>query len=290
MNISAPPPEEYATWRSSLLQHIASSEQHRFFWLVDSCAHDSLPGLIWQLDAQPDAWPLYMNTYLEESVNSGPFMVPYRHESGFTRWMLEELRLTPLGCLIEVEAVSVHAAFEHLQNCTECLDAENKRSIFRFYDPRILYGISTYQDITIKLRILGPVLRLFAWEPGRCVPVSLGNGLDSGKRNAGLESYDAAFFEHVWEETAIHSIIGTLGRESGMTLRAMPLPEAYSLVGQVAHILSLYGYNDRRSLAYGSSVTARRGLEIWERPDLRDGLLGRTVNMPLDEILNSVGL
>jgi hypothetical protein len=284
-------PQDYGLWRNSIQQRIYNApDQHRFFWLIDPYAHDELPGLIWKLDPQPDVWPLYMNTYMEDAINSGPFMVPYRPNSEFTKWVLQELRLVPLGCLIEVEGASVHIAFEHLQNLLECMDGEGKLSIFRFYDPRIAYGISTYEDKATCLRILGPVLRLDLWELGRCAPVHMGIGIDSGIRNAGMESYDTAFFEHIWDEVKIHSTIGTLGREPGMKLRSLPLPEAYSLVERVYHILSRYGYDDRRSLAYGSSVTARLGLEVWERPDLREELQGRPANAPLAEILNMMDL
>lgn len=284
--LSTPAPQDYSLWCYNVQQHIHNApDHHRFFWLVDPCAHDGLPGLIWKLDPQPDAWPLYMNTYMEEVINSGPFMVPYRPDAEFTKWMFQELRLLPLGCLIEVEAASVHIAFEHLQNLLEALDGEGKTSIFRFYDPRITYGISTYQDQTVTPRLLGPVLHLDAWEPGRCVPVHLGNGIDSGIRSAGMESYDTAFFEHIWDEVTIHTIVGTLGHEPGMRLRTLPFPEAYSLLEQTARILSSYNYQDRESLVYGSSVSAWYGLGFWKKVEVQDALINRPVKAPLNEVL-----
>lgn len=285
---SLPIPHAYGLWRHNMQRYIHNApDHHRSFWLIDPCAHNELPGLIWKLDPQPDGWPLYMNTYMEEAINFGPFMVPYRQDSKFTNWMLQELRLLPLGCLIELEAASVHTAFEHLQNLLECQDAEGKRSIFRFYDPRIVYGINTYEDKAVVPRILGPLLRLLAWEPGRCMPISMGNGFDSGIRSAGIENYDQKFLEHIWDEVKIHSTIGTLGRETGIKLRNMPLPDAYQFVEEVNNILRQYSYTDRYSLAYGTSISLRLGLSIWKGSDLQEALETRPANAPLSEIMES---
>ena len=90
--ISTPIPQDYSQWRSTMERHIhAAPEDHQFFWLIDPCAHEDLPGIIRKLDPQADPWPLYMDTYLDEAKNSGPFMVPYRTDSEFTGWMLREL-------------------------------------------------------------------------------------------------------------------------------------------------------------------------------------------------------
>lgn len=289
--LSTPVPQNYGLWRYNIQQHIHNApDHHRFFWLIDPCAHDELPGLIWKLDPQPDAWPLYMNTYMEEAINSGPFMAPYRPDSEFTKWMFQELRLLPLGCLIEVESASVHRAFEHLQNVLECMGESGKISIFRFYDPRIAYGINTYKEQNVTPRVLGPVLHLDAWEPGRCVPVRMGNGIDSGICSAGPEQYEGTLIYHIWDEVEIHSIIGTLGREPGIILRSLPLPEAYSFVAQVHTILLQYGYQDKRSLAYGASVTARLGMEIWQQPSVISAFQERPLQAPINEVFTSIDL
>lgn len=289
--LSAPAPQIYDHWRYNIQQHAQHAPaHHKFFWLIDPSAHDELPGLIWKLDPQPEAWPLYMNSYMEEAINSGPFMVPYRPGSEFTKWVLQEMRWLPLGCLIEVESASVHTVFEHLQNLLECANGDGEASVFRFYDPRITYGISTYEDQSMAPRILGPVLRLDAWEPGRCVPVFMGTGADNATRSPGMEHYDAAFFEHIWDEVLFHTIIGTLGRESGMALRAMPLPEAYQLMQQTSTTLIQFGYSDRNSLAYGASFSAYYGLSVWEMPAVRQALEKRPAQAPLREVLESVNI
>lgn len=287
--ISTPIPQDYSQWRSTVERHIhAAPEDHQFFWLIDPCAHEDLPGIIRKLDPQADPWPLYMDTYLDEAKNSGPFMVPYRTDSEFTGWMLRELRALPLGSLIEVESASAHIAFEHFQNLLECLVAGGGQYLFRFYDPRILYAVSTYGDQTMMPRILGPALYLDAWEPGRCVPVRMGSGSDSGIRCSGMEEYEEHFIHHIWDEVDIHSIIGTLGREPGMILRSMPLPESYQLVSYVHTNLLRYGYQDKRSLAYGASVTARLGTEIWQQQSVIDAFEDRPPQAPIDEVFTSI--
>jgi hypothetical protein len=287
--LSTPHAQKYSFWRNKLGERVASADStHEFFWLIDPCAHAELPGLIWNLEANPEVWPLYMNTYLEESVNAGPFMASYRKNTKLTAWMFENQPLLPLGCLIEVDSASAKAAFEHLQNLVEFLNSDGKRSVFRFYDPRIVYGISTYEDASRIPRILGPILRLDAWEPGRCAAVCLGNGSDIGIRCEEPARYDAEFFEHIWNEVQIHTIIGTLGREPGMALRSMPLPDAYRLVEQTGEILEKFGYADRTSLAYGAGYSAYYGISVWSRPEVEEAMRNRPAQAPLSEIMESV--
>ena len=289
--LSMPKPQDYTAWQASLVKNIDNAPlEHVFFWLIDPCAHPELPELIWQLDPNPDAWPLYMNTYLEEAMNTGPFMLLYKKNSGLTGWLWREMWAAPLCCLVEAKKTQANELFQHFQNLLECKNPQGKSSIFRFYDPRLLYGISTYQDADVTRRILGPSLHMMGWEPGRQVPVHLGLGTDMGFRSEGLESYDEAFFEHLWDENRVHATIGTLGHKTGMKLRAMPLAEAYKLVEEVQRILWQYHYTDRYSLAYGSSVTARLGLAVWDRPDLRETLATRPMNAPLAEIMESLDI
>ncbi len=286
-SLTMPERQDHAEWRQACLQHMREAPaDHAFFWLLDSCAHKKLPGLLWELEPHPEAWPLYMNTYLEEARDSGPFLVRCGADSRLTLWALHESAERPLGILLELRPDTTGETFQHLQNLVECLDPQGHRSIFRFYDPRILYAVTSYAaDNRLPLRVLGPALRMTGWEPGRCVPVSVSLDMDSGLRCSGPEQHDEQCLMHIWDENRIHTTIGTLGGESGITLRAMPLPEAYRLVEEVCRILSRHGYLDRRSLAYGTSVTVRCGLEIWTRPDLREALEVRHPKTPLSEIL-----
>ena len=81
-----------------------------------------------------------------------------------------------------------------------------------------------------------------------------------------------------------------MGSSQGACLREMPLPEAYRLGEKVADVLSRAGYADRRSLAYGMSLTVRLGPYIWDEPRVVEALAERPRNAPLTEVLDEVGL
>lgn len=289
--LSMPELQSYQAWQDATCQQIKdASSEHAFYWLLDSCAHDDLPGLLWRLESEPQAWPLYMNTYLQETLHAGPFFLPHRPDSEIARWIFSEAATKPLGCLLEIESTSTRATFEHLQNLVECIAPDGEESIFRVYDPRIIYGVSTFKYEAMQSFITGPILHWNAWEPGRCVPVRLGTGKDDGQRCMEPALLTEAFIEHIWDEACVHSTIGSLGREPGMQLRAMPLSKAYTLVEYVYRTIAQYGYHDRVSLAYGTSVTVRLGLDIWQQPDVCEAFAGRPVNAPIDEVFDSIGI
>ena len=284
--------QSYAAWRmkisSMLLQKESGSE---FYWILDACAHPKLPGILWELEQNPEARPLYMNTYKEEVSAAGPYILPANDNNAVSRWFFEQSNEKPVGCLIEIAAGFYPVAFEHLQQQLECYPGNEHLTLFRWYDPRILYGLSTYSEQDhIRARFMGPVLYFHAWEPGRCSDIVYGIGRDLGIRSEAPEYHDEKLFDHIWDEVSIHTIIGTLGSETGMKLRSLPLPEAYKLVEQVQQILLRYNYFDRRSLAYGASITAKLGLDIWERADVREAFEQRPPNAPIDEVIESLDI
>ena len=289
--LTSPEPQEYTLWQKQLREYIGSQrDTTSFFWLIDPTAHETLPGFMWELEKDPVAWPLYMNTYMEEAVNTGPFMVPYRESSPVTGWIFKEMRLTPLGCMLTVKPSNEKKAFEHLQNLLECNNSEGKRSIFRYYDPRVAYGISTYRDDEAKKRLLGPLLKLESWEPGRAVPFVIGTGVDHGYRCMEIENCNADLVAHIWNETQIHTLLNAVSSQFSAGLDKLELPEAYAVLSRTDIFLKSYGFSDRYSLTYASCVVAEYGEAILHREDVVQAFEENRGAAQADEIFSSIGL
>lgn len=289
---SIAPQELYVDWRLDVYKLLSQKERNsEFYWILDPCAHPELPGILWKLKTDPGARPLYMNTYLEEVAAAGPLILSAQKNFAATKWILDEGRERPLGCLIEIAGGSYAKAFEHLQRQTECYPGNDKLTIFRWYDPRILYGINSYPKLDkILAKLMGPVLYFRGWEPGRCCGVILGAGQSSGYCGNEPEHYEEEFFEHIFNEAMIHTIIGTLGHIPGKRLREMPLPDAYALGEATANKIYMAGYQDKRSLAYAIALTARLGPYIWEEQNVQKALSERPKAAPISEVLAEIGL
>lgn len=284
------PPQRHADWLTDM-RFLLARQEREFYWIIDACAHPDLPGVFWELDEDPQALPLYMNTWQEEASESGPWMLPVRGHEAVGEWCFAQSGERPLGCLAEIAPGTYDEVFDHLQWQLECRPDGGRPALFRWYDPRILYGMTTWPGLpSILSRFMGPTLRLHAWEPGRCVPIVCGSGEDTGYRSEDEEAYPDALFDHIWDETMIHSIIGTLGLSTGEALRAMPLPEAYAQGERVALALSAAGYDDRRSLAYAMSLSARFGPGIWDDPRVNAALAERPANAPLMDVIDELNL
>ena len=109
-----------------------------------------------------------------------------------------------------------------------------------------------------------------------------------GIRSAGLESYETAFFEHIWDEVQVHTIIGTLGHDPGIQIRNQALPDAYALIEKTALIIGRFGYVERKDLVSASIPSIWYGLSFWEQPHVLEALGERPGNAPLSEILEYV--
>lgn len=286
------PGQSYVDWRMHILSLLSQKEAAReFYWILDACAHKYLPGVLWRLETDPKARPLYMNTYREEVSAAGPFILPAAGNHAVTRWIFDEGWKHPLGCLAEIAPGSYELVFDHLQQQLECRLENDQPVLFRWFDPRILYGLSTYSEREDELAgFMGPVLHFHAWEPGRCCGIRYGTSRDAEEVHSEPQRCADELFDHIWNEAMIHSIIGTMGSSQGARLREMPLPEAYRLGEKVADVLSRAGYADRRSLAYGMSLTVRLGPYIWDEPRVVEALAERPRNAPLTEVLDEVGL
>lgn len=270
---------------------LLTRREREFHWILDACAHPDLPGILWDLDEDPQALPLYMNTLREDVAESGPWILPARNHDAVNAWILTQCREKALGCLAEIAPGTYDETFEHLQWQLTCRPDGGNEVLFRWYDPRTLYGMTTWPGLPeILPRFMGPTLLFHAWEPGRCAPVVCGSGQDTGYRSEDTEAYPDILFDHIWDETMIHSIIGTLGLSPGAALRKMPLPEAYALGVRAALVISAAGYDDRYSLAYVMSISARLGLGVWDDPKVIKALAERPADASIMEVLDEVGL
>ena len=267
----------YQEWRKGICEEIAltSSEQceeaqrRDWFWVLDACAHPELPGLLWQLDANPDAWPLYMNTYMEESMHVGPWRIPCHMRSNATHWIFEQLERIPLGFLFSTNRQKGNIAFEHLQNILECVlsvqeSQQRKNFLFRYYDPRIMHGLSTFHDAAWLMRIKGPMLSLHAWEPGRAIPVEKRYTKEQQTVCKEPPQLSQAFIDHLWKESQAHTIIGTLSGEPGEQLRAMPLPKAYQHVEHIQNILNDSPYTSNSDISFAIAYSLLAPDEGWQ--------------------------
>lgn len=267
--ISTPERENYPAWRSTMIDLIRNHpEDSALFWLLDSPAHPSLPGILWNLEPMPDALPLYMSSYYDEVVNSGPFLVQCKVDSPIMKWILQEAENRPLASLIHVDKSASDDLFDHLQNVLECM-YDGELTLFRFYDPRVLYGIQTSKDNKSITKILGPICRWDSWEPGRCVAIQLGNGLDSGYRCEGPLKYPDDFLQHIWDENNIHTLVAQLSHRF-KEFSVNTLQDSYKYIEDTYNFLSKYEFEDRESLTYGACIAAYHGKNIWNNTTVKE--------------------
>lgn len=287
---SQTPPQSFADWCTDIFSQIKKGE-HEFCWIVDACAHPDLPDIFWELEDDPQAFTLYEGTSYDDDVESGPWMVPAGRHSAVSEWLFAQCEDVPVGCLAEMAPGTFEEVFKHMQGQLEYRLDNGEVTLFRWYDPRTLYAMSTWFDLqTILPAFLGPVLRMHGWEPGRGTGFAFGDGKPSRRRSKGKKSYPYSLIEHIWDEVMIHTIIGTLGLSQGETLRAMPLPEAYALGARTARALSDAGYDDRESLAFAMSVSARLGAGIWDRPEVIAALKERPAGASVSDVLSGLNL
>lgn len=287
---SQTPPQSFADWCTDIFSQIKKGE-HEFCWIVDACAHPDLPDIFWELEDDPQAFTLYEGTSYDDDVESGPWMVPAERHSAVSEWLFAQCEDVPVGCLAEMAPGTFEEVFKHMQGQLEYRLDNGEVTLFRWYDPRTLYAMSTWFDLpTILSAFLGPVLRMHGWEPGRGTGFAFGDGKPSRRRSKGKKSYPYSLIEHIWDEVMIHTIIGTLGLSQGETLRAMPLPEAYALGARTARALSDAGYDDRESLAFAMSVSARLGAGIWDRPEVIAALKERPAGASVSDVLSGLNL
>lgn len=269
----------YTQWCIALYREI-TAKTHKpeeasppdWFWVIDACAHPELPGILWQLDSSPDACALYMSTFMEEAMQSGPWFMPCNVESSTTQWLFNQLEKVPLGFLLSVPRGGGDEMYEHLQNLLECTFSQAKNSqphekkagLFRFYDPRILYGLTTFYDSDYINLVKGPALSLHAWEPGRSIPLTNRYTTDQKNFCTGTPQLPKSLIDHLWKENQVHTIIATLDGDPGVQLRSMPLPEAYEYVDGIRNKLKNSPYISNTDVSFITAYSLLSLDEEWK--------------------------
>ncbi|UQZ87811.1 hypothetical protein C4J81_00690 [Deltaproteobacteria bacterium Smac51] len=278
-NTMAPQPERpaFEEWAQARLAEINEPPEGQGWHLVfDPLAGPDLLAEAGRADSSAKFWPLYLNTYIEEALASGPHMVRLEPHSPLSGWALSKMRDMALGLLFLAETDKFEALYEHLQNFFECRLPGGRRAFFRYYDPRQFYGFTTYGDPDQGLLLLGPALKALGWEPGREITMELSQPRDRGFRcpPGGLGVGDA-FSDHLFRECRIHTVIGGIINQVGehykARLAAKPLPEAYAMVQRLADQLAEYPLNNN-NLALATFITIDKGQSFWRRPEVREAL------------------
>lgn len=98
-----------------------------------------------------------------------------------------------MGCLAEMAPGTFEEVFKHMQGQLEYRLDNGEVTLFRWYDPRTLYAMSTWFDLqTILPAFLGPVLRMHGWEPGRGTGFAFGDGKPLRRRSKGKKAIRTA--------------------------------------------------------------------------------------------------
>ena len=277
--------ENYAEWYKTTRDLFdQASSTHSCYWIIDPCSSPELPAAIWELDPDVNALPLYMNTYLEDVAKAGPMLIPYSRQSKLTAWLFQQMEIRPLGYLIQVEKEKASDLFEHFQNLLECTSPKGTKSLFRFYDPRVMYAITTYSEPTEVENITSPLLCLHGWEYGRRASIYA-----RGKSDSGLCPVYAArsveLLEHIWKEVKIHTMIGNLSEKFIVTYPGASFVDIYDELEQVFNYLSIMGISDQKSYELAGMITACSSKAAWDDQRVLEKFFGRPDNAPLSKTL-----
>lgn len=269
----------YSQWYAAICQEMTPQPARpqealplEWFWVIDACAHPDIFEKVRQRDPSHDAWALYMNTFMEEAMQAGPWFMPYDLKSSFTSWLFSLMEEIPIGFLLSVQHGGGNEMYEHLQNILECTFSqsedsqqhENKSGLFRFYDPRILYGLTTFSQSEYVNLVKGPALSLHAWEPGRSVAVTHRSTPAQKNCRTDHPHLPESLIDHLWMENQIHTILSTLSGSPGDALRAMPLPKAYKYVEDIRIRLKSSPYSNNTDVAYLTAYSLLSPDEAWK--------------------------
>lgn len=247
-----------------LSAHLDNAEQQKnyhWFWIIDGCAHPAIQGLL-QNEAAAEAWPLHMNTYMEDVRAAGPWFVRHAPGGKLGDWMLEHLEECPAGFLLKGTHGDEQMLFDHFQQLLECTMPDGGDGVFRYYDPRMLYGITTSGDMDMVKLVCGPACDIYAWEPGRAVPVNF------TRRSQGYilceepPQLRQELLDHLWMEAQCHTIVSTLGGEIGEELRNRPLREAYGTVASIQAVMRRTRYRDNQDVALAVAYASHTGSQV----------------------------
>jgi len=154
------------------------------------------------------------------------------------------------------------------QNLTECISAKGKRTLFRYYDPRIMFAITTYHDEPIKKRILGPIEGLHGWEHGRRSQFTAGDGMDSGRRCTEEVVYPENFIDHIWMEVRIHTLLHVYSDSLAQSHPGALYPDVYDIMDNTYKFLNKHGFATKESFDLATAFAAEFPGSLWENEEI----------------------
>ena len=263
--------ESYEHWRDALCRNILAAP-HDKVWhaILDPNADEALPELLWEFYDSSHIFPLFMNTMNHESMLRGPLFVTIQKPNRFVEWFFEKSGQKPLGILYHAPAEKTDLLFEHLQNLVECSLPGERKGVFRFYDPRILYALCQCGDEKLKATITGPAIALHAWEPGFERAVELAG------ENYFLEQ-EGFFLEQTLldcfsKQTTTYAVIQNMQGERGDLLRSKPQNEVLLFVSEICNSLFELGITDIYGCIVGTSFVMQVGHNIF-----KDEIIQKTI-------------
>lgn len=251
----------YDEWIACRLKAIRPFIGLSFFWVVDGCAEPDFLKLVKNI-RDTEAWPLYMNTYLDEVQDAGPWFIRHKEGSGLVDTLFKLIEHTPLGFLTAVRNGDEENLFYHFQSILECRLPDGKDGIFRFYDPRILYGIHSFADQNFMKLVCGPALEIHFWEPGRSIPLSFKAAPEDKTAVKPPIRLTQELIDHLWREAQVHTIVNTLGGTPGMRLRKLELPQAYAFVDDVRKNFNGTQYVNNRDVAFAVALALEENMAL----------------------------
>ena len=266
----------FSDWATTCL-HAIDNPPKNLCWhlVVDPCANETLPNMLNAFAQKLKVWPLFLNTYDETVIPLGSQFIRCAPQSRFIKWCIGHMQENPIGILVLTEEAKSDELYEHLQNFFECVLPSRRKVLFRYYDPRLLYGFTTYSDKRPSQLLLGPSTQIKAWEPGRAVAVELAQQEDNGWRCSEELGLSDEFMDHLWAQTKIHTVIGAITKEmgspTGEKLKRQPLPESYNFVEKVQTRLKKYAL-DNYNLMVATILTMKNDFSFWDIESIKNKL------------------
>ena len=282
--------EDYEEWRTATSGlYDQAGPDLRCYWVIDPCASPDLPGILDAVKPGENRIPLFLNTYREAVAKAGPTLVPYIPGSDFNNWLFNLLETAPAGYLVQVARGEEDGLYEHLQNLAECTGPDGKRAMFRFFDPRIMYAVTTFPYPTAAEQLLGPVLRLDGWEHGRRSAISAGDGEDHRYRCVAPIPYHQEFLDHIWKEVKIHTLIRFYAGSFAVSHPNAAYTDLYDDMETTYRFLEANGFTDVESFNQAAVFTAAYPSCIWENRDVIEAFAALPEKTAFTEAIGAIG-
>lgn len=256
---------DFRQWRERVEQAMASTAGVAWRAVVDPASDPELPGLLWTLREEGGIWPLFMNTMMHDISLLGPLFVALRPGGKTADWFLTRAQTSPVGLLYALGPEKEEDLFEHLQNLLETPLPDETHGLLRFYDPRILHGLTRLPDPQWARLAVGPASALLAWEPGRAEAIDLREGIPELLKEDRRAPLPQDALEFLARHNATYAVLHEARAvPQAERLAAMPLPEAFSLVEEVRRSLERLSCSDMRDMVYGVAICLHTRRNIFD--------------------------